>query len=76
MHMHHYGYHKCQYVFVSISVNFSRATLKSPSSLHSGILFTIGTVPLIPMDGTVMGKERDIQNLSALVSTKKWRFGG
>lgn len=51
-----------QYLFVYISVNFSRATRKSHSSLHSVILFTIGAVPLISMDGTVMGKERDIQS--------------
>lgn len=51
-----------QYLFVYISVNFSRATLKSHSSLHTGILFTIGAVSLISMDGTVMGKERDIQS--------------
>lgn len=76
MHMHYYGYHKWQYFFVSISVSFSRATVKSPSSLHPGILFTIGAVPLISMDGTVMGKEQDILSPVCLASTMKWHFGG
>lgn len=49
------------YLFVYISVNFSRATLKSPSSLHPGILFTI-LFTLMSVDGTMMGKERDIQS--------------
>lgn len=49
------------YLFVYISVNFSRATLKSPSSLHPGIVFTI-LFTLMSVDGTMMGKERDIQS--------------
>lgn len=58
---YYYGCHKCQHLYVYVSVNFSRAALTSCSSLHPGMLSTVEAVLLISTGRTAVGKEWDIQ---------------